>query len=51
MLKSHGQWSFVDFVSDEIAPAEDPDAALRKWQKEFLREHLKCPTEIFPAKF
>jgi len=51
MHKTHGAWTLVDFVSDEVASADDPDVAFRKWQKEFLEAHSKCPSEIFPAHF
>ena len=49
--KVGGKWKWIDWVSDEIAPAEDPDGAFKKWHEEFCKTHKGCPSEIFPKKF
>jgi hypothetical protein len=50
MRQSKGQWQMVDFVSDEIASADDPEQEFRKWQMQFVKKHPECPAAIFPPK-
>jgi hypothetical protein len=51
MHKSRGQWQMVDFLSDEIASAGDPETEFHKWCAQFAKEHPECPVAIFPPKF
>jgi hypothetical protein len=51
MQSSQGQWVLVEFVSDSIASADDPDKEFRSWRTEFIRKHPQCPEAIFPPKF
>jgi len=46
-----GKWEFVDYLSDEIASADDANAAFKKWADRFVKDHKGCPREIFPAVF
>ena len=46
-----GEWQMVDFVSDEIAAADDPPQEFRKWQMQFVKKHSQCPAAIFPVNF
>ena len=45
-----GEWQMVEFVSDEIASADDPQQEFRKWQIQFAKKH-QCPAAIFPVNF
>jgi hypothetical protein len=51
MRKAKGGWQMVDFVSDEIASAGDPENEFHKWCAQFVKEHTECPAAIFPPKF
>jgi hypothetical protein len=51
MRSSQGQWVLVEFVSDSIASADNPDKEFRSWRTEFIRKHPQCPVAIFPPKF
>jgi hypothetical protein len=51
MRESHGQWTMVEFVSDSIAAADDPEKEFRVWRTDFMKKHPECPAAIFPAKF
>ncbi len=46
-----GRWKVVEYISDEVAPADDPEQAYQKWRAEFMKRHRECPFQIFPAKF
>jgi SnoaL-like protein len=50
MRQSKGEWQMVEFVSDEIAAADDPQQEFRKWQMQFAKKH-QCPDAIFPVNF
>ena len=51
MRQSKGEWQIVEFVSDEIAAADDPQQEFRKWQMQFAKKHSECPDAIFPVNF
>jgi hypothetical protein len=51
MRSSQGQWAIVEFVSDSIAAADDPEKEFRSWRAEFMRKNPECPPAIFPPKF
>ena len=46
-----GEWQMVEFVSDEIASADDPQQEFRKWQMQFAKRHGECPAAIFPVNY
>ena len=46
-----GEWQMVEFVSDEIASADDPQQEFRKWQMQFAKKHGECPAAIFPVNY
>jgi len=46
-----GEWTFVDYISDDIASADNPNAAFKKWCNHFVKDHKSCPPEIFPTAF
>jgi hypothetical protein len=46
-----GEWQMVEFVSDEIASAGDPQQEFRKWQMQFAKKHGECPAAIFPVNY
>ena len=50
MRKSKGQWQIVDFVSDKIASADDPEKEFHEWRAQFMKRHPECPAPIFPPK-
>jgi hypothetical protein len=50
MHQAKGQWQMVEFVSDEIASADDPDKAFQQWCENFAKTHAGCSAAIFPPK-
>jgi len=51
MHEKGGRWQVVEFISDEVAPADNPEVAYRAWRSQFMSRHPDCPAKIFPAKF
>jgi hypothetical protein len=51
MREKGGHWQVVEFISDEVAPADNPEAAYRAWRSQFMSRHTDCPAKIFPEKF
>lgn len=51
MHTQSGHWQVVEYISDEVAPADRPEQAYRNWREQFLRRHRECPRSIFPEKF
>ncbi|MEP6811061.1 MAG: hypothetical protein ABI992_12525 [Chthoniobacterales bacterium] len=51
MREKGGRWQVVEFISDEVAPADNPEAAYRAWRAQFMGRHPDCPARIFPEKF
>jgi hypothetical protein len=51
MREKGGHWQVVEFISDEVAPADNPEAAYRAWRSQFMSGHSDCPAKIFPEKF
>jgi hypothetical protein len=51
MHEKGGRWQVVEFISDEVAPADQPEVAYRAWRAQFMSRHPDCPAKIFPATF
>ena len=51
MNSKSSHWRVVEFISDEVAPADHPEEAYQKWCAGFLGRHRDCPPKIFPATF
>jgi len=51
MHEKGGRWQVVEFISDEVASADKPEAAYRAWRSQFMSRHSDCPSKIFPATF
>jgi hypothetical protein len=51
MHSKGGHWRVVEYISDEVAPADHPEEAYQKWRAGFLSRHRECPSRIFPATF
>jgi len=51
LQQTGGKWKIIEFVSDQVGPAENPDAAFKEWHAHFISSHKSCPAEIFPAHF
>jgi hypothetical protein len=51
MREKGGHWQVVEFISDEVASADQPEAAYRAWRSQFMGRHSDCPAKIFPATF
>ncbi|MBS1957273.1 MAG: hypothetical protein JST89_24005 [Cyanobacteria bacterium SZAS-4] len=51
LQQNGGKWKLIESVSDEVGPAENPDAAFKEWYTKFIASHKSCPVEIFPAHF
>lgn len=51
MREKVGHWQVVEFISDEVAPADNPEVAYRSWRSQFIGRHPDCPARIFPEKF
>ena len=47
---SGGHWKVVEYVGDEVASANQPEAAFRKWRTELLKKHADCPPKLVPLK-
>lgn len=46
-----GRWQVVEFISDEVAPADQPEVVYQKWRSQFMGRHPDCPAKIFPPTF
>ena len=51
MHETKGRWQVVEYISDEVASADQPEAAYRAWRSQFLNRHPDCPPKIFPLTF
>ena len=51
MHEKGGRWQVVEFISDEVASADQPEAAYRAWRSQFMSRHSDCPAKIFPLTF
>lgn len=51
MHVKNGHWQVVEYISDEVASAENPEVAYRAWRAQFMGRHPDCPAGIFPEKF
>jgi hypothetical protein len=51
MHTKSSHWRVVEFIPDDVAPADYPEVAYQKWRAGFLSRHRDCPPKIFPATF
>ncbi|MDR3406826.1 MAG: hypothetical protein P4L99_30355 [Chthoniobacter sp.] len=47
---SGGHWKVVEYVGDEVASSDQPQAAFLKWRTELLKKHTDCPPKLVPLK-
>jgi len=47
---SGGHWKVVEYVGDDVASADNPEAAFLKWRTELLKKNADCPQKLVPLK-
>lgn len=50
MHRVQGQWKIVEWVSEDVAAAQDSQKAFQDWCSRFEQAHPRCPAEIFPSR-
>jgi hypothetical protein len=50
MRHQAGRWRVVEYVSDEVSSAGDPQAAYRAWRAALLKKNPECPPGVVPLK-